>query len=325
MHYSKRWDRFKSKIIYYAATLDEVQHLIDKVSNGDKWALEIDRLTRPVTILQTLDHPLAKQVREWSAANDDSVLLQNDGDEIFNSDALIHVKMCEFKGGVVPFEAATKTYKLNAYGMETTSDRRYLAQRWHSAGLMPLNVANELAGFVWAPGPVALSLQQTMAWQRPTGRVPHPLNRYHIGSGRPTMGPGAGNHFSSNSDPITTMLKETAVVEGIYNSGRAHNHMVDLKGMRHWLMLFAMVRARRADTATVGGMSRELCGNLKVISDFSAEAQKILEETLPRWLRANPERFYELLPPSQVPMCKFDNCVWYGGSIDATPHPKCPK
>jgi hypothetical protein len=103
-HHSRRWDRFKSKLLYYAPTDAELKVYLEKEATAI-WTLEIARMTLPIVGLQTLDHPLAKAVREW-ARSPDSVILQNDSDEMIGEPALRHLRLCEIKPGAVPIEGA---------------------------------------------------------------------------------------------------------------------------------------------------------------------------------------------------------------------------
>lgn len=149
-------------------------------------------------------------------------------------------------------------------------------------------------------------------------------SRYKL-KGRPTLGPAASLHMSDDADVVSSLLKSTAVVEGMFRTKLKAGAAAPLQDLSHWVTLFAMARAKRFDSANLGAMTRELCGPFRLVDTLSAPTQAILRSSLPRWLVANPARYPEMLPPPMTPTCHWGDCYWYGGSVDANLHSKCPQ
>jgi hypothetical protein len=131
-------------------------------------------------------------------------VIQNDGDEMIERDAMAHFGACELRAPATKVFFPGVAYKRNAAWLMETKDYR-------KRNRLPLNGPQRhykaLRKFVWQLGPVVQRLRDRTeeglrAWPRP--RPP---------KGERSMGIGASNHLSNPAHPILDFMKHISTVD----------------------------------------------------------------------------------------------------------------
>ena len=205
---TKRFAPFMHKIIHVMATEDEMQHMLggDRMKDGftqstgtknpnTAWELENSQRKIPVNRLLKM-----KGSKLWDSifSNKESIVLQNDGDELWNGEALYHLKHCELKEGMKwPIHALPTSMKKNFNWLQKNN-------RMGACG--PFKEAQPLVEYLWHLGPSAFPLKWALDWKeiRRPGGSPDCENNFGI---------GGGVHISSVAEPSAYWHKRAGVID----------------------------------------------------------------------------------------------------------------
>jgi hypothetical protein len=105
---SGRWDRYKDKVLHVIASRDTLEGAPRASALSGQRGIEADMRVAPLAAFAASTDPRAVDIR----ANPDTLVIQNDGDEMMTAAAAYHLTRCEAKVAP-PYYAPCTSYKLN--------------------------------------------------------------------------------------------------------------------------------------------------------------------------------------------------------------------
>ncbi len=286
-------------------------------------------------MLKSSTHPLLVAAR----SRQDTLAIQNDGDEIPSADPLLHLKHCDIKTGNNQIAMPCVMYKHSTHWLPY-GKRLKEFDRWMAMGLGDAADLEVVATHWWTAGPTVVPLQLVRP-ACPCGCVcvracvhacvmldrhccsvrgaqvlkAGTLPRYSINERSPQMGPGAAFHLSNTAEPVSVWLKGGGVIEDVGTRVVSPD-------------VLAAIRHRNVTPAVLGAVVPPICSpTVHHLSDLPPSSQKLMRDMLPWPLRENPERYPFFLPSAGVPQCwttrANKKCFWSGAGPAATVDSQC--